>query len=154
MWLALSLRGLGLGFLFLSLTLIALSGLSQPLVSAGTALFNLGRQLGGLIGVACLDTYIQRINALNLQILGSNLHPSNPALQQRTELVSQSFVGRGLDPGIVDGAALVAIQQSIRLQVALLTFNEAFLSIVWLFIAALPLAMLFKAVQKKTTYFR
>ncbi len=154
MWLALLLRGLGLGFLFLSLTLIALSGLSQPLVSAGTGLFNLGRQLGGLIGVACLDTYIQRINTLNLQILGSNLHPSNPALQQRTELVSQSFIGRGLDPGIVDGAALVAIQQSIRSQVALLTFNEAFLSIVWLFVAALPLAILFKVAQKKTTYFQ
>jgi DHA2 family multidrug resistance protein len=154
MWLALLLRGLGLGFLFLSLTLITLGGLPQPLVSAGTGLFNLGRQLGGLIGVACLDTYIQRINALNLQILGSNLNPSNPAFQQRTELVSQSLVSRGLDPSIIDGAALAAIQQSVKSQVTLLTFNEAFFSLTWLFVAALPPLMLFKAAQKKTTYFR
>ncbi|MQQ10467.1 MFS transporter [Epibacterium sp. SM1979] len=154
MWFALLLRGLGLGFLFLSLTLVTLIGLPPQLVSAGTGLFNLGRQLGGLIGIACLDTYIQRTNTLNLQILGSNLHPSNPALQQRTEFVSQGFIGRGLDPGLIDGAALAAIQQSVRSQVALLTFSEAFLSLVWLFVVVLPLAILFKVALKKTTYFQ
>ncbi|GGX52263.1 MFS transporter [Tateyamaria omphalii] len=149
MWVALLLRGFGLGFLFLSLTLIALSGLPRPLISAGTGLFSLGRQLGGLIGVACLSTFIQRMNTLNSQVLGSNLNLSNQALHQRTDLLSQALVGRGLDPGTVDAAASTAIQNSLKLQVAHLTFNDAFLSLVWLFVAVFPALMLFKIAQKK-----
>ncbi|MCY1215619.1 Multidrug export protein EmrB [compost metagenome] len=47
---AILLRGLGLGFLFLSITLIAFSKLNSRNLAAGIGLFNTGRQLGGLIG--------------------------------------------------------------------------------------------------------
>jgi MFS transporter, DHA2 family, multidrug resistance protein len=55
---AILLRGLGLGFLFLSITLIAFSDLNDRNLASGIGLFNAGRQLGGLMGVAGLQTII------------------------------------------------------------------------------------------------
>lgn len=43
---AIVLRGLGLGFLFLSITLITLVDLHRPIVAYGVALFDVGRQTG------------------------------------------------------------------------------------------------------------
>ncbi len=51
---AILLRGLGLGFLFLSITLIAFSDLNSRNLACEIGLFNTGRQLGGLMGVAGL----------------------------------------------------------------------------------------------------
>src|SRR3546814_9188519 len=51
------LRGLGLSFLFIPLTIVTLCDLRGPLIAHGVALFNVGRQVGGLVGVACLSTY-------------------------------------------------------------------------------------------------
>ena len=57
---AILLRGLGLGFLFLSITLIAFSNLNDQNLASGIGLFNAGRQLGGLMGVAWLQTLIEQ----------------------------------------------------------------------------------------------
>src|SRR3546814_8134276 len=55
---AILLRGFGLGCLFLSITLIAFSKLPPAALAFGIGIFNIGRQLGGLIGVAGLQTLI------------------------------------------------------------------------------------------------
>ncbi|MBP2232587.1 hypothetical protein J2847_005918 [Azospirillum agricola] len=55
---AILLRGLGLGLLFLSITLIAFGTLDRRTLAAGIGLFSTGRQLGGLMGVAALQTLI------------------------------------------------------------------------------------------------
>src|SRR3546814_12739172 len=55
---AILLRGFGLGFLFLSITLIAFSKLPPASVAFGIGIFNIGRQLSGLIGIAVIQTSI------------------------------------------------------------------------------------------------
>src|SRR5262249_14789055 len=70
---ALLLRGLGLGFLFLSITLIAFGNLPKQSVASGIGLFNTGRQLGALMGVAGLQTLIDHHVAADLAVLGANL---------------------------------------------------------------------------------
>lgn len=59
---AILLRGLGLGFLFLSITLIAFNELPPAQLAFGIPIFNIGRQLGGLIG---LQTVIDHQVAAN-----------------------------------------------------------------------------------------
>jgi DHA2 family multidrug resistance protein len=56
--LALGIRGLGLGFLFIPIAVAAFSGLQGKDIAQGSALFNLSRQLGGSIGIAVLSTYL------------------------------------------------------------------------------------------------
>jgi MFS transporter, DHA2 family, multidrug resistance protein len=71
---AILLRGLGLGFLFLSITLIAFSNLTNRNRASGIGLFDTGRQLGGLIGVAGLQTLIEHNVAINAAVLA----PTSP----------------------------------------------------------------------------
>jgi hypothetical protein len=59
---AILLRGFGLGFLFLSITLIAFGNLNDRNRASGIGLFNAGRQLGGLMGVALLQRLIDLIS--------------------------------------------------------------------------------------------
>ncbi|MDK1478720.1 MFS transporter, partial [Sinorhizobium sp. 6-117] len=68
---AILLRGFGLGFLFLSITLIAFSNLDSRNLASGIGLFNTGRQLGGLAGVAALQTLIDHNVAGNVAVLGA-----------------------------------------------------------------------------------
>ena len=70
---AILLRGLGLGLLFLSITLIAFSNLNNRNLASGIGLFNAGRQLGGLMGVAGLQTLIDHNVAANVAVLGANV---------------------------------------------------------------------------------
>src|SRR5262245_51590320 len=77
---AILLRGLGLGFLFLSITLVAFNNLGKRNLAAGIGLFNTGRQLGGLMGVAGLQTLIDHEAAANVAVLGANITAGVPAV--------------------------------------------------------------------------
>src|SRR3546814_20860559 len=84
------LRGLGLSFLFIPLTIVTLCDLRRPLIAHGVALFNVGRQVGGLVGIAGLSTYLDHQAALNRGILASYLAPGNPALAERQDKIGRA----------------------------------------------------------------
>ncbi len=52
------LRGLGIGFLFIPVSVTAYSTLKGAQIAQGTALWNLSLQLGGSFGIAALNTYV------------------------------------------------------------------------------------------------
>src|SRR3546814_19383064 len=80
---AILLRGFGLGFLFLSITLIAFSKLPPASVAFGIGIFNIGRQLSGLIGIAVLQTSIDHYLVHHPPVLGAAIQPGSPALARR-----------------------------------------------------------------------
>src|SRR5512145_2220997 len=82
------LRGLGLGFLFIPLTIVTLSDLGGKLVAHGVALFNFGRQMGGLVGIASLSTYLDHQAALNRGVLASYVASGNPAMTERQDMLA------------------------------------------------------------------
>lgn len=135
---ALLLRGLGLGFLFIPLTLITLLDLEGRLVAHGVALFNIGRQLGGLIGIALLSAYLDRQVALNRNVLSQNLVAGDPALVERQGTVAGILTARGYDADEASAAVGAVIQRTLQEQAATLSFNECFLAIALLFVAAAP----------------
>lgn len=134
---ALLLRGLGLGFLFVSLTLVTLRDLRPEVLAQGVALFNVGRQIGGQIGIAGLATYLDHQNALNRTVLSQHLVPGD-ALTERQEAIASLLAARGYPAEEAGAAAVAVIQKSLMQQVATLSFNESFLAIALLFVAAAP----------------
>lgn len=140
------LRGLGLGFLFVSLTVAALAGLKGPLVACGVGLFNFGRQFGGLIGIAFLLTYLDDQIASNRSVLSVNLIPGNPQLAERHAAAAELLASRGYTPGEAMSAAVTLIQGQVQSQVAVLSFNEVFLAVALLFITAAPVLITAKLV--------
>lgn len=143
---ALLLRGLGLGVLFVSLTMVTLAGLKGPLNSHGVALFNFGRQFGGLIGIAFLLTYLDHQVALNRSVLSINLTPGSPWLAERQAAAAELLAGRGYNPDEAMGAAVALFQGQVQQQVAVLSFNEVFLAVALLFVVAVPVLITAKLI--------
>lgn len=148
MWDGLLLRGLGLGFLFMAITMITLGDVRPDHVASAVGLFNFGRQMGGIIGIGFLNGYLNDQIAANRRILIENINASSQPFQTHQTILAETLVARGLDPGIATNAAAAVIQNAILGQVAALSFNEAFLSLALLFIVAAPIILSFKILQR------
>lgn len=144
MMLALLLRGLGLGFLFLSITLIALNGLSKAQLAFGIGIFNIGRQLGGLMGVAGLQTLIAHEATAARMVLNAALNPGAPRLAERLASLTSFLVGKGMDPETAARLAFSLLNGATTRQSLLIAFDAAFLHLAALFVVAVPVVVLCK----------
>jgi len=138
------LRGVGLGCLFVALTLVTLRGLPAHAVVFGVGLFNLGKQAGGLFGTAFLQTYIDHQSVLNRTVLSSHLTGGDPALGQRLKATADLLASNGMDGAAAIKAALPVLQRALDKQAAAIAFNEAFFALVLLFAVAAPCLVLAK----------
>jgi len=141
---AILLRGFGLGFLFLSITLIAFSDLDDRNRAAGIGLFNAGRQLGGLMGVAALQTMIDHSVTTNATVLGTSVTAGTPAVSERLATLSAMLVARGMDSVAAGRAAMALLGRALTGQSTVIAFDTAFAAIALLFVVAAPVLVTIK----------
>lgn len=146
---AILLRGLGLGFLFLSIQLIAFCALPSQALASGIGLFNVGRQLGGLMGVAALQTLIDQQVAGNQAVLGANVTAGSPAVAERIATITSMLVGRGMDAAAAGQSALMLLGRAVAGQSTVIAFNTAFNAIALLFVVAAPLLIAIKIIVSR-----
>lgn len=142
--LPLIIRGAGMGFLFLPLTLATLSGLRGREVAEATGLFNLSRQVGGSAGIAFLTTFLDHRIAFHHDMLAEHLSLYNPVTLDRLRLLTSGFVAKGAPLVIARQQALVVINGSLSAQASILSFEDAFLVIAGVFLCAMPLIFLLR----------
>ena len=142
--LPLLIRGTGLGFLFLSLTIFALGSLTGSRIAQGVALFTTLRQFGGLFGVALLQRYMDHQNALNGSILSSHLGTGGSLVAERLQVIQAALQSRGMEAGEAAKAAVALLKKNLTLQSGALSYNEAFFAIVLVIFVAAPLLIMFK----------
>ncbi|WP_237885555.1 DHA2 family efflux MFS transporter permease subunit [Pseudomonas sp. PGPR40] len=136
---AILLRGLGLGFLFLSITLIAFSHLNSRNLASGIGLFNTGRQLGGLIGVAGLQTLIDHNVVTNAVVLGANVTPGGAAVIERMTTTTAMLSAKGMDTVAAGRAATSLLGRLVTSQSTVIAFDTAFIAVALLFVIAAPI---------------
>lgn len=146
---AVMLRAAGLGLLFLPMTLMALSGLKGALNTQGAALFNTLRQVGGMFGIALLQTYIERQKASNSLILSSHLNDGNPIVSERLSALTSMLQGQGIETSEAAKMAMGLLNKSVTLQVSTLSFNNAFIAVILVFAFAFPSLILWKMILAK-----
>lgn len=144
MMLAILVRGLGLGFLFLSITLIAFGHLPDQRLAAGIGLFNAGRQIGGLMGVAGLQTLISHRVAAHITDLGTNLTAGSPIVAERLQAITALLAARGIDVHDAALAATELVGREVVGQSTVLAFNTAFTALAALFVIAAPILIAIK----------
>lgn len=147
---AILLRGSGLGFLFLSITLIAFSRLTPASLAFGIGIFNIGRQLGGLMGVAGLQTLIDHQVTVNRTILGAALSPGTPALADRLAYLTSLLVARGLETGAAARTATGLLGRTVAGQATVIAFDTAFVIVALLFVVAAPIILSVKLALART----
>jgi DHA2 family multidrug resistance protein len=133
------LRAIGTGFGFVPLTFLAVASLPASQRPAGTALFNLTRELGASIGTAWMSTLLDRQTKQNFTFLTAHVTASDPLFVEQRALLEHGPGARLFDP---EGAALGVMKLRLDGQSLLRAFNGCFLWLAVAFLAA-SVALLF-----------
>jgi len=137
-------RGASLAFLFVPLTIATLRSLQGEQLANGTGLFNLARQLGGSVGIAVLATYLNHMTSRQFSVLTESVTRYNPLTTQRLLQMQQYFQAKGASLPLAQQRALDLLGMTINRQAAVLAFEHAFMLIVLVFLAMLPLIFLLR----------
>ncbi|HWA50196.1 MAG TPA: MFS transporter [Dongiaceae bacterium] len=154
MMIAILLRGLGLGFLFLSLTLTAFGHLNGRNLPSGIGLFNAGRQLGGLMGVAGLQTLIDHGVAINTTVLGAHITAGAPAVGERLTMTTSMLAARGMEVATAGRTAMGLLDRVVIGQASVIAFDTAFNAVALLFVIAAPMLVAIKIGLHRYTHAR
>jgi len=147
-FLILLIRGLALGFIFIPVTMLAVTGLHGRDIGQATGLNNMVRQLGGSFGIAITNTYIaQRVGAHRSEIL-THITPYDPAAVTRISGIEQTLGSTVASSADAHQMAMKAMEYTVTVQSYHLAYMDAFKLIAILFAICLPL-LLFIRVDKK-----
>jgi DHA2 family multidrug resistance protein len=127
-------QGFGLGFTFVPLNLLALSDLPRHLLTQGTAIRSLIRNLGGSIGIAILEAQLVENTQIVHSRLVEQLRPDNP-LMQMPRLGAFS---------LATPSALAALNAEATRQAAMVAYIDAFRLMMLLCLASLGLLLLIR----------
>ena len=141
-------RALGLAFLTVPLTALAVSSLAPKDVPQGAALNNMMRQLGGSFGISIINTYsFQRIASHRVDLI-THITATNTQVTDRLNGYVANFQKHGI--GLLDAKqkAMKLLDLSIVKQSTLMSYLDSYMLIGLLFVLALPL-LLFVLKAKK-----
>jgi DHA2 family multidrug resistance protein len=116
------LRGVGLMCAMIVMSQLALSTLPMTEMKNGSALFNLTRNIGGAIGLACINTVMDWRYAFHWQHLAALTDPARAPVQRMLE-GSQAALQGGLGADS-SPAAIALLRQKVHLEATTLAFND------------------------------
>ena len=138
------LRGVGLGLIFVPLTGASVANLRPNQMAQGTGLFNLSRQLGGSLGIALTATLIRRFSEQGRTALLSHLTSYDQPVRAWLDQATHGMARLGGSVADAKLRALELLQLLTARQAAMMAFEKVFLTMGLLFLAALPLLLLFR----------
>jgi DHA2 family multidrug resistance protein len=142
-------RGLGMGMLFIPITMLALSTLKGQQIGQGAAFTGMMRQLGGSFGIALIINFMARRNQMHRNDLVSRLNVNDPAVQQRVAGIQHSFIAKGQPPNIALGSAHQLLDYSVTKQAAVLSYMDVFLYLGVMFLICIPFVLIVKGKKKE-----
>jgi DHA2 family multidrug resistance protein len=118
--------GVGMGFLFVPLMTLTMSGIKRQDMGNATAIFNLVRNIGGSCGVAFVTTMLTRRAQFHQSNLVGHLSPFDSSYRYMSERLSGFFNAQGF--GELSGrAADASIYRELIRQATMLAFNDVFM---------------------------
>jgi DHA2 family multidrug resistance protein len=136
--------GLGMGFIFIPVTILTLSTIKKEEMSNATALFNLIRNLGGSFGVAFVTTVLARRAQIHQLSLVEHLTIFDIPYQIGLEKIKALLHHRGFVDAISQKVANTIIYKDLIRQATMISFNDTFFLLGILLLCTLPLILLLK----------
>jgi len=129
------LQGFGLGFVFTPLSTMTFSTLPRRILTQGTAIFSLMRNIGGSVGISIVVALL----AENTQVVHSrlieHLRPDNPLA--RAPYLATPY-------SLTTPSGVAALNAEATRQAAMVAYIDDFMMMMILVIAALPLLLLLR----------
>ena len=143
-------RALGMAFLTVPLTMLAISSLAPKDIPQGASLNNMMRQLGGAFGISAINTYSARRIASHRTDLLANITTTNPQAVERLNSYTAYFHNKGI--GLADAKlkGMQVIDLAVVKQSTLLSYVDSYYLIGLLFAIALPLLLFVVKAPKST----
>lgn len=129
-------QGLGLGFVFVPVNMIAFSTLSPFYRTDGTTLMTLFRNLGSSFGISVIITLLSRNIQTSHADIAANVTSFNmPTIDPSSTAAMMGSLG---------SAAMVMLNGEVTRQAAMIAYLDNFYMMFWLILAIAPLSWLLK----------
>ncbi len=132
-------RAVGLCFIFVPLSVMALSNLPAAQRGNATGLFNLTRELGGSIGTAWMSSMLAHSTARHYQYLTENVNRFSTIARDQLQMTTAALGWKFADP---ESGVLTLIQGRMNTQALIKAFSENYMILVAVFGASMLLIFL------------
>jgi DHA2 family multidrug resistance protein len=140
--------GIGMGFFFIPLTTLTMSGIKKEDMGNASGIYNLLRNLGGSFGVAFVTTILARRTQYHQAHLIEHLTPYDFSYQSALNQGVQTFQQKGVPAVQAQQGSLSNIYNQMLRQASMMSFNDAFHLVCLIMILIVPLVFLMR--QGKT----
>lgn len=126
---------------------LALNGFAGPELRYASGLFNLMRNLGGAIGIALVNSWLQDGTRLHVLRLSEALGVGGRSAGEALSVLAGRYAELTPDPVRALAMAQQAMGRVVTREALTLSFDDAFRTMAWLFIAALILVPLCRPIR-------
>jgi DHA2 family multidrug resistance protein len=119
-------QGIGMGFIFVPLQMLALASIPMGQLPNATALFNVVRNVGGSVGVAISTALLSRRAQVHQSTLIAHVNPWDPETAERLRLWTDHFLSRGADSATAARQAVAMLYRETQAQSQVLAFIDDF----------------------------
>ncbi|HVZ35372.1 MAG TPA: DHA2 family efflux MFS transporter permease subunit [Polyangiaceae bacterium] len=137
-------RSFGLGFIFIPVSVLALSDLAPEQRGNATGLFNLTRELGGSFGTALMGMLVSDGVKIHGSYLSEAVNPYNPEVQRQLGQIAGTLGSQTYQHQLV---AETVLQNRVNLQALVLSFENGFRWVAVAMALGLVLVLLLKKPQ-------
>jgi MFS transporter, DHA2 family, multidrug resistance protein len=128
-------QGIGLGFIFVPLSVVTLSTLAPELRAEGAGLYSLSRNIGSSIGISVVNSLLTRNTQVNHAEIGRNVTSVNRAFEDPA--ITQFW-----DP--ISAAGRTALDAVITRQAQIIAYIDDYKLLMIATLAAIPLLIIFR----------
>jgi len=118
---------IGLGFLFVPITLVAYIGISPEKNNAVAGIVNFMRNMGSSVGTSLVTTLNARRSQFHQARLVEYARPDNPNFQNAASGLAQHIANSGVSPHDAHVVAIARIYQNLQAQAASLAYVDVFM---------------------------
>jgi DHA2 family multidrug resistance protein len=144
-------QSIGLAFLFIPITTIAYFGMPQGNNNQISSIVNLGRNLGGSVGIAMVTTLVARRSQVHQDRIAVHINGYDHALQNTLNAMNSMFFNKGFSHPDAARQTIGRIYEQVQMQATALAYVDTFWILAVASLCMLPLVLLMKKNDPRQT---
>jgi MFS transporter, DHA2 family, multidrug resistance protein len=140
-------QAMGIAFLFVPINTVAYAFMPANKSNAVSALINLGRNVGGSVGISFVTFLLARRTQVHQSMMIGNLNPYNDRFRQALQGTTHAFAAAGSSPSTASAQAYASLYGMVQRQSAMLAYIDCFSILAIIFGALIPFVFIMKKVD-------
>jgi DHA2 family multidrug resistance protein len=140
--------GIGMPFVFVTLTTVSLSTVPRHAMTEASSIYTLARRIGGNIGYALAASVVADRLQFHHARLAEHITPGGPAYLAIQQHIANMFVNSGSDPVTAANQTNILINGIVNRQARMLAYNDTSFIFGILFLVVMPLLLLIPRREK------